>query len=396
MHNLVSISSLVAKGLNKSQFVFRPNALKKSVNYFREHFPGQSIYAVKTNSDPLILKQIYQNGIKGFDVASLGEVKLIYDLFDDAEIFFMNPVKSRNAIKTAYFDYGVRHFSLDHEHELDKILSETNNAKDLNLHVRIAIPNSFAEISLSDKFGVNLQQAPELIKKTAKYAKSCGVCFHVGSQSMHPDSYLIAIRTVKDVIAKSDILPKYFNVGGGFPSIYPGFMPPSLKNYFKLINKEFKSIPNSDKMHLLAEPGRAIVAESMSLIVKVELRKDDYLYINDGTYGSLFDAGVLGFVFPSKLINDHKINSTDLTPFSFYGPTCDSLDYMKGPFYLPNEIKEGDYIEIGQVGAYAKAMATGFNGFYSEENIINISDEPLMTMYVENHSVNGKVEIVAA
>ncbi|MBL6784755.1 MAG: type III PLP-dependent enzyme [Rickettsiales bacterium] len=396
MHNLVSISSITSKGLDKSQFVFRPSSLKKSVNYFLDNFQGQSIYAVKTNADPFILKHIYQNGIKAFDVASIEEVKLVHDLFDGVEIFFMNPVKSRNAIKTAYFDYGVRHFSIDHEHELEKILTETNNAKDLNLHVRLAIPNNFAEISLSDKFGVNLQKAPDLIKKTAKYANNIGVCFHVGSQSMHPDSYLIAIRTVKDVIAKANLLPKYFNVGGGFPSIYPGSIPPCLKSYFNLIEKEFKSIPNSDKMHLIAEPGRAIVAESMSLIVKVELRKNDHLYINDGTYGSLFDAGVLGFVFPTKLICNYKIYPTDLMPFSFYGPTCDSLDYMKGPFYLPNEIKEGDYIEIGQVGAYAKAMATGFNGFYCEENIININDEPLMTMYGQNHSVNEKFEIVAA
>ncbi len=213
---------------------------------------------------------------------------------------------------------------------MQKILEETNFAKDLVLHVRLAIPNNFAEISLSEKFGINLQEAPDLVKDASKYASELGICFHVGSQSMHPDSYLIAIRTATDIIRNSGICPKYFNVGGGFPSIYPGLIPPDLINYFKVIEQEFRKIEGYQSIKLLAEPGRALVAESMSLIVRVELRKGNKLYINDGTYGSLFDAGIPGFVFPTKLICDDKIYTTDLMPFSFYGPTCDSLDYAEG------------------------------------------------------------------
>ena len=393
--NLVTISSLTNRDFCKSQFVLRPNSLKKSVNYFINNFTGNCLYAVKTNSDVNILKIIYNTGIKFFDVASLEEVNLISGLFDDAQIYFMHPIKSRFAIRESYFKYNVRHFSLDSMDELQKILEETNFAKDLYLHVRLAIPNNFAEISLSEKFGVNLQDAPNLIRKVSKYALKFGICFHVGSQSMHPDSYLIAIRTAADVIKNSGLTPHFFNVGGGFPSIYPGLIPTDLRNYFISIDNEFKKIKGHESMELLAEPGRALVAESMSLIVRVELRKGKNLYINDGTYGSLFDAGIPEFVFPTKLISDNKIHTTDLMPFSFYGPTCDSLDYMKGPFYLPNNIAEGDLIEIGQIGAYGAAMSSKFNGFTSSENMIYVSDEPLMTMYNDN-LVSDKLEIIAA
>jgi ornithine decarboxylase len=393
---LVTISSLGKREFCGSQFVFRPNSLKKAVNYFKDKFIGKSLYAVKTNPDVNILKSIYECGIKSFDVASIDEVKLISKLFKDADIYFMHPVKSRYSIRESYFKYKVRHFSLDSKQELQKILEETNFAKDLVLHVRLAIPNNFAELSLSEKFGTNLQEAPDLIKEASKYASKFGICFHVGSQSMHPDSYLIAIRTAADVIRNSSVSPKYFNVGGGFPSIYPGLIPPDLISYFNAIEQEFKKIDGYQSMELLAEPGRAFVAESMSLITRVELRKGNKLYINDGTYGSLFDAGIPGFVFPTKLICDDKIYTTDLMPFSFYGPTCDSLDYMKGPFYLPNDIDEGDLIEIGQIGAYGSAMSTKFNGFTAANKLIYVSDEPLMTMYGNNSSANEKLEIIAA
>lgn len=392
----VTIASLSKKEFYRSQFVFRPNSLKKAVNYFQDNFIGKNLYAVKTNPNINILKSIYDCGIKSFDVASIDEVKLISDLFDDADLYFMHPVKSRHSIRESYFKYNVRHFSLDSKQELQKILEETNFAKDLVLHVRLAIPNNFAELSLSEKFGINLQDAHNLIKEASIYAVKLGICFHVGSQSMHPDSYLIAIRTAAEVIKNSGISPQYFNVGGGFPSIYPGLIPPNLMSYFNCIEQEFKKIDGYESMELLAEPGRALVAESMSLIVRVELKKGNKLYINDGTYGSLFDAGIPGFVFPTKLICDDKIYTTDLMPFSFYGPTCDSLDYMKGPFYLPNDINEGDLVEIGQMGAYSSAIATQFNGFTCENDLIYVSDEPLMTMYEDQNSAHEELEIIAA
>ena len=85
-------------------------------------------------------------------------------------------------------------------------------------------------------------------------------------------------------------------------------------------------------------------------------------------------------VYPSRIIKNGKFISKKLTAFDFYGPTCDSMDYMKGPFILPNNIKENDYIELGQLGAYGLTFRTEFNGFFSD-NIYEVEDDPIMTMY---------------
>lgn len=309
----------------------------------------------------------------------------------------MHPVKSRAAIRRAYHEYGVRHFSLDSEAELDKILQETGYASDLTLHIRLSIPNMYAELALAEKFGVNLQDGAALIRRAAEHAASVGVCFHAGSQCMHPDAYRIAIRMAGQVIEQTNTVPRYFNVGGGFPSIYPGMIPPAMTEFFTAIHEEFAQLPHAGEMELLAEPGRALVAESMSLIVRVELRKGNVLYINDGTYGSLFDAGTPRFIYPVQLLCDEKIYSSDLAAFSFYGPTCDSLDYMKGPFYLPSDTEEGDYIEIGQMGAYGRALASHFNGFSPSDTLIEVSDSPLMTMYRHGEGVSDEdLDVIAA
>lgn len=395
--HIQTIASLADNASYNPVFAFRPEALKRAAAFFARNFNGTSLYAVKTNPDKTVLEHLYKYGVTSFDVASLEEIAYVYGLFPQAKLYFMHPVKSRHAIRAAYFRYGVRHFSLDCEAELEKILTETNHADDLTLYVRMAIPNTYAELALAEKFGANLQEAAPLIQKVAQHADKMGVCFHVGSQCMHPDAYRIAIRMAGQVIEQAGVKPDYFNVGGGFPSIYPGMIPPDMQDYFDAIHDEFAKLEGYESMQLMAEPGRALVAESMSLVVRVELRKGNVLYINDGTYGSLFDAGTPKFIYPVKLLCDEKIYSTDLAPFSFYGPTCDSLDYMKGPFYLPSDTAEGDYIEIGQMGAYGRTMATGFNGFRAADEMAYVSDEPLMTMYRDDEEISGEdLEVIAA
>jgi ornithine decarboxylase len=397
MNAFGTIASLINPSIEKPFFAFRPNTLTRAAFVFKQRFQARCLFAVKTNPEPEVLQHLHKCGINSFDVASLEEVALVHGLFPDATLFFMHPVKSRHAIRKAYFHYGVRHFSLDSDEELAKILMETENASDLNLHVRLSIPNTYAELQLAEKFGVNLQDAPALIRKVSEVAHKVGVCFHAGSQCMHPDAYRIAMRMASEVIEQAGVRPEFFNVGGGFPSVYPGMIPPDLEDYFDAIHAEFAKIEGHESMELLAEPGRALVAECMSLIVRVELRKGNVLYINDGTYGSLFDAGTPKFIFPMKLLCDEKIYSTDLASFSFYGPTCDSLDYMKGPFYLPSDTSEGDYIEIGQMGAYGRTMSTRFNGFHPDDGLLKVTDEPLMTMYRDDDLFSDEIfEIIAA
>ena len=373
-------------------YCIRPNEIKKSVNFFKENFPGKVLYAVKTNPHEKVLKQIIANGINDFDVASLNEIKLIKKINSKVNLHFMHTIKSKDSIASAYFDYGIKSFSLDNKDELRKILEATNQAKDLKLFVRIAISNEHAEIDLSRKFGAHPSEALGLIRLSKEHSKKLGISFHVGSQCMHKISYSKGIHEVENIIKKTKIIPDVINIGGGFPAIYPDLRPEPLSNYMEEIKESLKNLKLAKLPEIICEPGRAIVAESGSTIVKVILRKKQSLYINDGTYGSLFDAGVPNFVFPTKMITSGRIQSKKLTSFSFFGPTCDSLDYMKGPFLLPNNIKEGDYIELGQLGAYGLTFRTNFNGFYSNE-IFEINDKPIMSLYEES---NEKVDYLVA
>ena len=375
----------------KPIYCIRKKSIQSASNYFRNKFPGKVLYAVKTNSHPEVLKTIVESGIENFDIASIQEIKDIRAIAPNAKCSYMHTVKSRESIKDAYFNYNIKTFSLDTKDELIKIIEATNQAKDLELFVRVAVSNEHAEIDLSKKFGALTSEAIGLLRLTKQYAKKVGLSFHVGSQCMHPISYSKGIEEVGNIIKKTKIIPDYINIGGGFPAIYPDLVPQSLKNYFAEIKKGLTNLKLEKLPELLCEPGRAIVAESGSTIVRVNLRKKQKLYINDGTYGTLFDAGTPNMVYPSRIIKSSKIISKKLTAFDFYGPTCDSMDYMKGPFLLPNNIKENDYIELGQLGAYGLTFRTQFNGFYSNE-IYEVEDEPIMTMYGKD---NNKAILVA-
>ena len=364
----------------KPIYCIRKKSIQLASTYFRNKFPGKVLYAVKTNPHPEVLKTIVESGIENFDVASIQEIKDIRAINPNAKCSYMHTVKSRESIKEAYFNYNVKAFSLDTKDELIKIIETTNEAKDLELFVRVAVSNEHAEIDLSTKFGASISEATALLRLTKQYAKKIGLSFHVGSQCMHPISYTKGIADIGNIIKKTKIIPDYINIGGGFPAIYPDLVPQSLDNYFEEIKKGLANLKLEKIPEILCEPGRALVAESGSTIVRVNLRKKQKLYINDGTYGTLFDAGTPNIVYPSRLIKNGKIISKKLTAFDFYGPTCDSMDYMKGPFLLPNNIKENDYIELGQLGAYGLTFRTQFNGFYSDE-IYEVEDEPIMTLY---------------
>ena len=361
-------------------YCIRKKTIQLASKYFQNKFPGKVLYALKTNPNLTVLKTIVDSGINNFDVASINEIQTIKKISPSANCSYMHTIKSRESIEEAYFKYNIKTFSLDTKDELIKILESTKKAKDLELFVRVAVSNEHAEIDLSKKFGATSIEASGLLRLTKQYAKKVGLSFHVGSQCMHPISYSKGIAEIGNIIKKTKIIPDIINVGGGFPTVYPDLIPQSLESYFEEIKKGLENLKLEKLPQIICEPGRAIVAESGSTIVRVNLRKKQKLYINDGTYGTLFDAGVPNIVYPSKIITNGRIISKKLTPFDFYGPTCDSMDYMKGPFLLPNNIKENDYIELGQLGAYGLTFRTHFNGLYSD-NIFEVEDEPIMTMY---------------
>ena len=378
---------------DKPVYCIRKNSILSASNYFQKKFPGKILYAVKTNPHEEVIKTLIKSGINQFDVASIEEIKAIRKFSQTAKCSYMHTVKSRESIKEAYLKYGIKTFALDTKDELIKIIESTNNAKDLELFVRVAVSNEHAEIDLSKKFGALSSEASGLLRLVKQNSNKIGLSFHVGSQCMHPISYTKGIAEIGNIIKKTKIIPNYINVGGGFPTIYPDLIPQSLDNYLEEIKRSLDNLKLDNMPEIICEPGRALVAESGSTIVRVDLKKKQKLYINDGTYGTLFDAGTPNIVFPSKMIKDNsnKIISKKLTAFDFYGPTCDSMDYMKGPFLLPNNIKENDYIELGQLGAYGLTFRTQFNGYYSDE-IYEVEDKPIMTMYDKD---SNKANMVA-
>ena len=366
--------------------LIRPQAAARAARFFSEKFPGRSLYAVKANPSPDLIRTLFASGITHFDVASIAEVRLVAETLADSEpgeakLCFMHPVKAEEAIAEAYHVHGVRTFSLDTLDELAKIMRATNEATDLELCVRLRVSSEHSELSLASKFGAELGETRELLMATRQAADALGICFHVGSQAMSPQAYSDAIERVRAAIVDAAVTVDIIDVGGGFPSIYPGMEPPALEAYFDAIHRGFESLPVSYSAELWCEPGRALSAEYSSVVVRVERRRGTELYINDGAYGALFDAAHIGWRFPVSLLREEE-SEAELTAFSFYGPTCDDMDHMVGPFMLPADVATGDYIEIGMLGAYGAAMRTGFNGFTSEA-IIEVEDEPMASLYAD-------------
>lgn len=363
----------------------RPHAAARAARFFVEKFPGKAMYAVKANPSPELLQILWDNGITTYDVASIGEVRLVARTLPEATLCFMHPVKAEEAIEEAYFTHGVRTFSLDSLEELAKIVRATSRdgvpASDLTLCVRLRVSSEHSKLSLASKFGAAPNEVAELLFETRQVADALGICFHVGSQAMSPEAYSNAMERVRAAIVESAVTVDVIDVGGGFPSTYPGMTPPPLEHYFDAIHRAFESLPISYSAELWAEPGRALCAEYSSIVVRVERRRGAELYINDGAYGALFDAAHIDWKFPVELLREPESNAKDVE-FSFYGPTCDDLDYMKGPFLLPADTRAGDYFEIGMLGAYGSAMRTAFNGFGSDETV-TVADEPMASMYVE-------------
>ncbi len=357
--------------------LLRPHAATRAARFFVEKFPGRSLYAVKANPSIALLELLWDAGITHYDVASLGEVRLVNKILPDAVLCFMHPVKSERAIYQAYHNHGVRTFSLDSQEELDKIVRATGNATDLELCVRIRVSSEHAKLSLASKFGAEPSEVADLLIATRQVADSLGICFHVGSQAMTPQAYADAMEHVRAAIVEASVTVDIVDVGGGFPSVYPGMEPPALESYFETIHRCFEDLPISYSAELWCEPGRALCAEYASLIVKVEKRRGEELFINDGAYGSLFDAAHVAWRFPVVRLG---AQGGSQAAFSFYGPTCDDMDHMVGPFVLPSDIKAGDYIEIGMLGAYGTAMRTEFNGFGDTETI-TVGDAPMATLY---------------
>ncbi len=357
----------------------RPATLEATARDFVAAFPGDVLYAVKCNPEPAVLRAVSAGGVTHFDCASIGEVALVRQMFPDAAIHFMHPVKPRGVIRETWARHGVRDFVLDSAEELAKILHETaatGIVGELGLIVRLAMPKGMAVLDLSGKFGAAPTLAADLLRAARPHATRLGISFHVGSQCLEPLAWRDALALVGAVIREAGVPIEVIDVGGGFPVPYPDVEPPPLGAYFAEIEAGFErlGLPHA---RLWAEPGRALVAGGGSVVVQVQHRRDNSLYVNDGVYGALADAGRLGFRYPVRLIRqDGPPPAERMIGYSFFGPTCDSADVMRGPFHLPADAREGDWIEIGQLGAYGACLRTGFNGF-DRARLVEVRDEAM-------------------
>ena len=368
----------VAMALQPSYPVYclRPQVLESTARRFIALFPGSVLYAVKCNPHRLVLDALYNAGIDQFDVASLPEIAQIAESWGDAVCHFMHPVKSRAAIASAYKVYGVRSFAVDHADELQKVIEETEGGADVTVTVRLETPPVEGVLfHLASKFGASVEEAAAIVKQAERRGLATGLSFHVGSQCRNPAAYRLGLERVGAVIAASGVVPRIVDVGGGFPADYAGPEAPALETFAETITAGLREIGIGPEVEVLAEPGRALVAAGCSLLTQVQLRKGHRLYINDGIYGSLSEFHRGELQPPVRLIRLGGGVSARLADFALGGPTCDSEDVLRGSYALPEDVREGDWIELDGIGAYSNALASHFNGFHPD-TFVEVYDEP--------------------
>jgi ornithine decarboxylase len=358
-------------------YCLRPHVLRQTTQRFLELFPGRVLYAVKCNPHPSVLRALYAAGIRHFDTASLPEIALIRESFPDAGAYFMHPVKSRAVIRAAQRIYNIDTYVVDHEKEIVKIIDETGGGEGICIVVRVETPQVEGTFfHLSAKFGAKPQDAAQLLRQASSYGCQVGLAFHVGSQCLFPSAYRTALHIIGETMEAAKTPLQILDVGGGFPARYVGVNMPPLEDFMAAIEAGVRELNLRRDCILMCEPGRALVADSVSIIVQVQLRKGNQLYINDGIYGSFDEMMVAKTKVPARMVRLRGESVAPLASFVLNGPTCDSLDVLPGTFELPADIEDGDWIEIDRMGAYSNATATHFNGFYPETLVVT-NDQPM-------------------
>ncbi|MBV9331805.1 MAG: alanine racemase, partial [Alphaproteobacteria bacterium] len=353
-------------------YILYPRKFAEAGKRFLDAFPGDALYAVKANPHPLVLEQVYASGIRHFDTASLGEIELVRRQFPDAICHFMSPVRLPGAAKAAFEKYGVTDYVVDCDFELDKLLSEVKDPRKLRVFVRIATPLGGAILELSSKFGTTPEDAARLLKRVALSGAEPCLTFHVGSQCLSPFTYAQAIEMARRTANIAGLELRALDIGGGFPGPYIGNDVPPYHWYFDTIREAVATLGEA-RLPLLCEPGRALIAEGVSLVTQVILRKGDRLYINDGIYGSFDELTLPGWTadYPVRVFTlDQKGRALPLPgrhrPFRVYGPTCDTLDVLPRPLMVADAIAPGHFVVFDAMGAYSVAVRTTFNGFYPD------------------------------
>ena len=343
-----------------------PHVFQEIAKEFLSGFPGRVLYAVKANSEPDVLRLLTDAGIRHFDCASLPEVELVDAINPDAKKYFMVPTRIRGAARTAQEKHGVRHFMVDHSSGLIPLADEIDTARSV-IFARMAVHHESAMEDLSARFGAPPDEMPILLQSIRDSGAEPALAFNVGSSVTDPEAYRYAMSVTKSVLEQLPFRLRLIDVGGGYPKSYPGFMVPELEEYFTAVAESFETLPLADNAEVLGEPGRALSAPGMSAVVEVLLRKDNRLFINDGMFGVFWLLRIDGpDRFPVRVYRKGEQHESETMEFQINGPTCDSTDTLPGLVELPVDIRPGDYLEFGNIGAYSVSGRTDYNGFYSD------------------------------
>ncbi|MCX8509251.1 MAG: type III PLP-dependent enzyme [Rhodobacteraceae bacterium] len=342
---------------------FAPSVLQATAKRFLAGFPGLVTYAVKSNPDEMVIQNLVAAGIKGFDVASPAEIAQIRQLAPGAAMHYNNPVRARHEIAFAVAQ-GVVSYSVDSRSELEKLIEIVPPAG-VEITVRFKLPVEGAAYNFGAKFGATVALAAELLKRVAEAGFVPSLTFHPGTQCTDPMAWDSYIRAGADICARAGVQAKRLNVGGGFPSHRLKGELPQLEAIFALIDRVTAEAFGAARPALVCEPGRGLVAESMVSAARVKaVRDDSHVFLNDGTYGCLFELPITGMVDRIVVLGPEGQRRT-AAPVGrvIFGPTCDSIDRMPGEVALPGDIAEGDYLLLEGMGAYSTATNTPFNGF---------------------------------
>lgn len=364
--------------------------IRKNYREFKKRLPKvQVYYAVKANSEAEIIKTLYKEG-SSFDVASIAELRLVLDTltpflqrdsisltdFIWSRIIYANPVKKSDSLPE--LDMYKPLLTYDSVEEMQKIKINCPNA---GLLLRLKVQDSHSLVKFSNKFGIEPEKAVKLIEETIKAGLTVeGISFHVGSQCNKFENFTKALEIIKFIFQKVEAdgykmgeiatrgePVKQIDLGGGFPVRYHGHEK-TFVELAKVLNKEFNRLFPEEKVDILAEPGRFLVANAGVLVARVILAKHSTkipcYHIDDGIYHT-FSAVMYDHFKPSlQAIKDGKKKEC-----SVFGPTCDGLDELSknqnihntSRIYLP-KLEEGDLIFQENMGAYSNASSTSFNG----------------------------------
>lgn len=356
--------------------------IRRQAERFRLAMPKvQAHYAVKANPHPEVLRTLKNCGVN-FEIASQRELEMLLELDVDAkQIFFSNPFKVPAHLAFAAAK-GVQWYVVDCIEEIDKILAVKPDA---SLYLRLYTSNEGSLWPLSSKFGIKPEHAEPIIAHAAKRgADLAGITFHVGSQCTHIDNWssgIDAALAAFDTMKSHGLTPRLLNLGGGYP-MQPSRIvkestelqqAPSIEEIGQAISSRLDQLPND--IHVVAEPGRYMVAESGRFICQVigttTRNGDRWAYLDAGFYHGLME---LTDVFDTAVTSNHADDDA-IALWTFGGPTCDSIDvFGKGAdgkgTPLSVNLQLGDFVTLHNTGAYVHACGTEFNGFAPAEVVV--------------------------